>query len=223
MNRGYQWKSQNRIRILCPRTTVEDTMIAERYERPPTSFPPKSYLLNQKDRFAWFSPEWNAELQELWDEPGNVDEYLGQHFFDLLSGASIRSLYRSLFKIVRQSPREPMSLTVRCDHYPFKIILSQELNHEGEDWIKVELAYVSCEVLENTESMMPFPKDHPLKMCSWCQSVFDDEHDAWLPFEKALGHFPLLHDTEIPSISHGCCPVCYQMLRGRIHEHSRRR
>ncbi len=196
-------------------------MNEERHERQTTCFPPKSYLLNQKDRFAWFSPEWNAELEAVWEKPFDVNQYLGRHFFDLLSGPSIRFIYRSLFKIVRRPHSEPMSLTVRCDHHPLKVLLSQELNHEGENWIKVELAYVSCEILEDTEPMLHFTRDKPLKMCSWCQAIFDDEHVAWLPLEKALGYFPLLHDAEIPSITHGCCPVCFQSLRGRIHEYSR--
>jgi hypothetical protein len=199
---------------------VEDTMHRENLDCQAALFPAKSYVLNEFDCFVWFSPEWNREFQQTFSEPYEVSQYLGRSFFDLLAGTGIRLIYRSLFKLIRQLDSRPMSLTMRCDRYPLRIILSQELSSQDKDQIRVEIAYIKCERVTDETSLFHFDKEKPLKMCSWCQSIQDSEHSTWLPLEKALGLFPLLHETELPVITHGCCPACFQTLRGKVYEYS---
>jgi hypothetical protein len=199
---------------------VEDTMQRENLDCQAAVFPAKSYVLNQADCFVWFSPEWNLEFQQTFSEPYEVSDYLGRSFFDLLSGTGIRLIYRSLFKLIRQSKNQALSLTMRCDRYPLKILLRQELSGQDKDLIRVEIAYVQCERLTDASAFFHSYKETPLKMCSWCQSILDSEQSTWLPLEKALVLFPLLHETELPAITHGCCPACFQTLRGKVHEYS---
>jgi hypothetical protein len=199
---------------------VEDVMNRESLDRQDTYFPAKSYLLNQSDRFVWFSPEWNLEFHDAFQDPYEVNDYLGRSFFDLLAGSTIHVIYRSLFHLIRRPESKPLSLTMRCDRVPLKILMSQELSGKEDGTIRVELSYISREPMTENEPVFPFEQDKPLKMCSWCQSIFDHNHAVWMPLEQALGYFPLLHQTELPAITHGCCPGCFQILRGKLYEYS---
>ncbi len=184
-------------------------------------FPAKSYLLNQSDRFIWFSPEWNLEFQNTFAHGYDVSTYLGRSFHDVLGDASTRHIYEALFKRLRKPGSRPLSLTMRCDQFPFKILLSQEMKTMDEGNIRVEIAYVQLEELKDNAPRLLLDQTEALRMCSWCQSIFDRIKSVWHPLEQALGYFPLLHDPQLPAISHGCCPVCLKNLRGQAHEYSR--
>ncbi len=184
-------------------------------------FPAKSYLLNQSDRFIWFSPEWNLEFQNTFAHGYDVSTYLGRSCHDVLGDASTRHIYEALFKRLRKPGSRPLSLTMRCDQFPFKVLLSQEMRTMDEGNIRVEIAYVQLEELKDNAPRLLLDQTEALRMCSWCQSIFDRIKSVWHPLEQALGYFPLLHDPQLPAISHGCCPVCLKNLRGQAHEYSR--
>lgn len=141
-------------------------------------------------------------------------------FFDLLADPGIRHIYRSIFELIRQPGSQPLNLTMRCDKFPFKILMSQELKQGEEGQVRVEIAYVQLERMNDEDQAFSFDQAELLRMCSWCQSIFDGNLGIWLPLEKALGFFPLLHGSELPAITHGCCPACLKNLRGKIHEYS---
>jgi hypothetical protein len=199
---------------------VEDMMSEESPGQRSAYFPAKSYLLNSANCFIWFSPEWNVEFQDTLQESYDVNVYLGRCFLDLLSGPSIRMIYQSLFQLIRDSEPRPLSLTMRCDKPPLKIRMSQELRGRENGFIKVEISYISVEAMPDDGQFFRIEWNEPLKMCSWCQSIYSSEEAVWLPLERALGHIPILHEPELPAITHGCCPACYQTLRGKINEYS---
>ncbi|MDQ3231585.1 MAG: hypothetical protein M3Q07_07175, partial [Pseudobdellovibrionaceae bacterium] len=154
--------------------------------------PVKTYLLNQSDRFIWFSPEWNLEFRGKSSETYEVNDFIGKSFFDLLAGP-IMGIYRSLFQLVRKPESQTLDLTMRCDRFPFKILMRQELTKGEDGQIRVQLAYVSCEALDEGASRTAYDWDGPLRMCSWCQSIYDERQGLWVPLEKSLGYLPLLH------------------------------
>lgn len=195
-------------------------MNGESFDQQRAYFPTKSYLLNPANCFVWFSPEWNLEFQDMFQEPYEVNDYLGRCFLDLLSGPSIRLVYQSLFQLVRRSECKPFSLTMCCNETPLKILMSHELKGNEHGYIKVEISYVSPEIMQDDRQFFRLEWNEPLKMCSWCQSIFDVAQTVWLPLEKALGYIPILHEAELPAITHGCCTACYQTLRGKINEYS---
>lgn len=195
-------------------------MNGERLDSKTAYFPPKSYRLNAKDHFVWFSPEWNLEFRDTICESYDADDYLGRSFYELLFGAEIQLLYRSVFHSVRRSEGQTLSLSLRCDRFPLKILMRQDLSAYDDGSIDVQLSYTTLEIVSMPQPALSLNQDQPLKMCSWCQAIFDSVRVTWLPLEKALGYIPLLHDLELPAITHGCCPVCYQTLRGKLHEYS---
>lgn len=195
-------------------------MNGERLEHETLYFPPKSYRLNAADRFVWFSPEWNLEFQDTLGESYDAEDYVGRSFYELLAGPEIQLLYRSVFQGIRRADGQTLSLTLRCDRAPLKIFMRQDLSACDDGSIAVELSYTTLEIVSMPQPALSLDQSQPLKMCSWCQSIFDSAKVTWLPLEKALGYFPLLHDSELPVITHGCCPVCFQTLRGKLHEYS---
>jgi hypothetical protein len=199
---------------------MEDIMNGEILETETAYFPPKSYRLDAMDRFVRFSPEWNFEFQDSLCESYDADDYLGRSFNELLFGPEIKLLYRSIFQSVRRAPGQTLSLSLRCDRYPLKILMRQDLSGHEDGSISVQLSYTMLEILSMPQPAYSLDQTEPLKMCSWCQSVFDSARVTWLPLEQALGYIPLLHDLELPAITHGCCPACFQSLRGKLHEYS---
>ncbi|HET9241582.1 MAG TPA: hypothetical protein VFO10_30225 [Oligoflexus sp.] len=195
-------------------------MNRERREPETAYFPPKSYRLNADDHFVWFSPEWNLEFRDTLGESYDAEDYLGRSFYELLDGVEIQLIYRSVFRSVRRTHGQRLSLTLRCDRFPLKIFMRQDLSGYDDGSIGVQLSYTKLEIVSMPQPALSLDQNQPLKMCSWCQSIFDSVKVTWLPLEKALGYFPLLHDHELPVITHGCCPVCYQTLRGKLHEYS---
>lgn len=200
---------------------MECSMSGESRHHQTTYFPAKSYLLNQSNCFIWFSPEWNLEFENAFPYPYDAGAYLGRSFFDVLGDPGTRHIYEALFKRIRKPGSRPLSLTMRCDQFPFKILLSQELRTTEDGHIRVEIDYVRLEKQNEQTPSLLLEQTQALKMCSWCQSILDRNDSVWHPLEQALGFFPLLHDPELPAITHGCCPSCLKNLRGQSHEYSR--
>jgi hypothetical protein len=52
--------------------------------------------------------------------------------------------------------------------------------------------------------------EETLTMCGWCDRFLVD--DAWVEVEEAVARLGLFELETLPSISHGVCPHCTEML-----------
>lgn len=91
---------------------------------------------------------------------------------------------------------------------------------DTEIHIKVQLANTRCNVRKTTIPVKSFPQGTPMKICSWCQAIFDEKHNTWLPYEQAPSRLLRLHGKPPPTFSHGCCPTCFNLIRGKTNEYS---
>ncbi len=187
---------------------------------PAISIPPKSYRLDSNNCFTWFSPEWDQEFQPIYSEAYSTQHYVGQNFFDLLSDSDIKLLYESLFVAARRRKNSNFSISLRCDTPSAKSILLLDLVKQDDYGLKVSLAYTHLETYQKNETLLFRIEEHILKMCSWCQAIFDSKKDCWLPIEQALGDMSLLHKQTKAGFTHSCCPSCISIIRGKIHAYT---
>jgi hypothetical protein len=51
--------------------------------------------------------------------------------------------------------------------------------------------------------------DELVKICSWCKRVQLD-HSEWVEVEEAVARLGLFHANQLPGLTHGMCPSCYE-------------
>jgi len=187
---------------------------------PTIDIPTKSYLLDSKNCFTWFSPEWDQEFQSISPKEFSTRDYLGQNFFDLLANPDIKLLYESLFLAARRRKNSIFSISLRCDTPSSKAILDLNLVKQDHNGLKASFAYTQLETYTKMGPLLVRKEEELLKMCSWCQDIFDFTKDRWLPIEQALVDLSLLHKQTTAGFTHSCCPRCISIIRGKTHAYT---
>lgn len=57
--------------------------------------------------------------------------------------------------------------------------------------------------------------DALLTICGWCLRI-PDVSGAWLELEDAVAARHLFESVELPQLSHGMCPACYENMRAAL-------
>ncbi len=95
--------------------------------------------------------------------------------------------------------RREMNLQVTC-HPPGRFVLfSARL--QSEDRRAEPQPLLSPETPRGTQTLV---------MCGWCDRFLVD--GAWVEVEEAVARLGLFQLEELPTISHGVCPACGEML-----------
>ena len=57
-----------------------------------------------------------------------------------------------------------------------------------------------------------------LTICSWCKQVKADEN-RWLDSDELIRETDLFASSQLPKLTHGMCPTCFDMVRKAIADH----
>ncbi|MCB8945260.1 MAG: hypothetical protein H6658_16050 [Ardenticatenaceae bacterium] len=168
------------------------------------------YHIDNKDRLIYVDKNWD-EFADSNEAPELVgDAVLYQPIWDFISGREVLYIYRLLLQEVRQSGKA-MEIPYRCDAPDARRFLLMTISAVGEEiWF--------CNWLLREEKREPVPllslgqkrSDDFLIMCSWCNRV-KQEASTWVEVEQAIQAMGLFAADELPQLSHGMCPDCFQL------------
>jgi len=170
-----------------------------------------SYAIDQQDHLIKVDDGFYRFAEENgWNDVGTS---LGRPLWDFVAGEDLRKVQRLLLRRIRDEGGD-VELPFRCD--------GPEVRREMEIRIKAggggRAVLFSARVRTEEEREEPQPLLDPaarrgprmLAMCGWCDR-FEVEGD-WVEVEEAARSLELFDRPELPSLSHGICPECNQLL-----------
>jgi hypothetical protein len=170
-----------------------------------------SYAIDQQDHLIKVDEGFYGFAEENgWDDAGTC---LGRPLWSFVAGEDLRKVQRLLLRRIRDEVGD-VELPFRCD--------GPEVRREMEIRIKAgrggRAVLFSATVRAEEERDEPQPLLDPavprgpetLAMCGWCDR-FEVEGE-WVEVEEAVRRLELFDRPELPSLSHGICPDCNDLL-----------
>lgn len=170
-----------------------------------------SYAIDENDHLIRVDEGYYRFAEENgWEGAGSS---LGRSLWDYVSGHDLRKLQRLLIRRVRDEIGD-VELPFRCDGPGVRremkirivarpggrvVLFSARLRSEQQRELPQPL--LDLEAPRGAET---------IEMCGWCDRFEVD--GEWVEVEEAARRLRLFERPELPSLSHGICPDCSQML-----------
>jgi hypothetical protein len=170
-----------------------------------------SYTIDADDRITAIDGAWD-EFARANGAPGLTREsVIGTRLFDHVVGLEPREITSLLLLRVRSG--HAVSVGFRCDAPNRRRFLRLDLAPLPDERVRCSSTLVREEERPAQPLLDPrVPRSGDmLAICSWCRRARAGER--WLEIEEAVEHLGLLHEHQLPEITHTICPRCGQELR----------
>ena len=133
--------------------------------------------------------------------------------WDFVAGPELEKLQRMLLRRVRGELRS-VDLPFRCDGPEVRREMDIRIAAQSSGRFVVFSARLRAE--ERRDEFQPLlaseaPRgEEVLTMCGWCDRFLVGEE--WVEVEQAAARLGLFRLPQLPSISHGVCPDCTELL-----------
>jgi hypothetical protein len=170
-----------------------------------------SYAIDEQDHLIKVDDGFYRFAEENgWDEAGSC---LGRSLWDYVAGDEMKKLQRLLLRRVRNDVGD-VELPFRCDGPDVR----REMNIRIVARPGGRVVLFSAQLRSEEERDLPQRLLDPstprskevLEMCGWCDRFEVD--GEWVEVEEAARRLELFNRPELPTISHGVCPDCHEML-----------
>jgi hypothetical protein len=168
-------------------------------------------VIDEQDRLVNVDEGFYAFAAENeWD---GADSSLGRLLWDSVAGHELQKLQRMLLRRVRGELRS-VDLPFRCDGPAVRREMDIRIASQSSGRFVRFSASVRAE--ERRDEFQPLiaaetPRaEEMLTMCGWCDRFLVD--GEWVEVEEAVARLGLFELPKLPSIDHGVCPDCTEML-----------
>lgn len=170
------------------------------------------YRITPEDVIEFVNDAWLRFAVEN-DAASLAQEVIGTSLWNYVSGYIVVQLSKGLLARVRESKCE-VTIPFRCDSPSVRRFMQMRVvplakgGVEFCNWTEREEPY-----LERVHLLDPTgPKDPEivLRMCAWCKTIYVG--NSWLELEDAIGRLRLFDLLAEPTITHGICDHCFQMM-----------
>jgi hypothetical protein len=170
------------------------------------------YRITPDDVIEFVNDAWGRFAKEN-GTPGLAQGVLGTSLWNYISGQEVIHLSRELFAKARDRKCE-VAIPFRCDspsvrrYMQMRVVPLTDRKLEFCTWIEREEPYSERIHLLD----LAVPRDHEwlLRMCAWCKKIYVG--CSWLEIEEAIGRMRLFDHVAMPTITHGICDRCFQMM-----------
>ncbi len=170
-----------------------------------------SYVIDDRDLLVKLdSGYYDFALENGWQEAGHS---LGRSLWDYVAGTEMRKLQRMLLRRIRDEVRA-VELPFRCESPGARREMEIRIvaNPSGR------LVQFSARVKDEEAREVFQPLLDPtsprasdlLEMCGWCDRFMVEA--SWVEVEQAAARLDLFSREALPTISHGICPECSELL-----------
>lgn len=168
------------------------------------------YILDEQDRIQSVSDGWDEFGRANSAQPPLADKLVGTPIWRYFKGSETISLYRQLFRKVRQAGR-PVDIPIQCDSPSVRRvgrIRVERISELGRLRVETRLHEVSAR--PETVPWLDASRGgsgRELNICSICRRVSLDA-STWIEIDEALGSRPDLVASASPQLQERVCPEC---------------
>lgn len=170
------------------------------------------YDIAGDDTVADVRGEWDRFAAENGAPELTAESVIGQRLWDYVAGGDVRSIYRMLVEHVRATGH-PKSLDFNCDDAENIRSFRLKIDLARTDTVRFTSTLLELRQRPKVplfEATVSRSDDDMLTVCSVCKQV--DCDGSWLPADKALAKLRLMSNPVMPQISHGLCPMCFEIM-----------
>ncbi len=176
------------------------------------------YRIDNSDTIVSVSDNWDSfAFGNAWDNSGcRPEDVVGHKLWDFIEDIETQHLYAEIFQRVRSGRR--------CGPIPFRCDSPQERR-----FLELILVLMTDKQIEVTSRILRTESRDPLglldretvrtsrliRLCSMCKKM-ETPSKEWAEIEAGLAELRLFEATEMPQITHGLCPHCYNVTMAEL-------
>jgi FixJ family two-component response regulator len=184
---------------------------AERLGSIATLTDPVTFTIDRHDAIVDVNDSWTTFALAN-DAPELVrDRVLERSLWDFIVDPTTRQLYGDVLLRVRRGT--PARFPFRCDSPTALRHLEMRLTPGPDDTVQLESVVLASElrVQQPLWDRHVWRREALVRACSWCKRV--DAAGEWVEVDEAIGRLRLFEHHDMPSVSHGICPDCFEVMR----------
>jgi hypothetical protein len=170
-----------------------------------------SYAIDEHDHLVKVDDGYYRFAEENgWTEAGTS---LGRSLWDYVAGHEVVKLQRLLVRRIRDEVGD-VELPFRCDGPGVRREMNLRIVARPGGRVVLFSARLRSEAARDLPQLLLDPatprSEEVLEMCGWCDRFEVD--GEWVEVEEAARRLELFNRSELPTLSHGVCPDCNEML-----------
>ena len=171
------------------------------------------YRIDVRDIIVSVSRNWESFARDnAWGSELSPKNVVGHLLWDFIQDIETRHLYKEVFRRVRAGkPIGPIPF--RCDSPQERRFLKLFITLLADGQIEITSTIVRA---ERRDPIRLLDKDMPrssdfIRICSMCKKI-STSHNKWVEIEEGLAQLRPFEASEMPRLTHGLCPDCYQAI-----------
>ncbi len=170
-----------------------------------------SYAIDEQDHLIKVDEGYYRFAEENgWAEAGTS---LGRSLWDYVAGEEMKKLQRLLVRRIRDEVGD-VELPFRCDGPDARREMNIRIVARPGGRVVLFSAHLRSEQARDLPQFLLDPdaprNEETLTMCGWCDRFEVD--GEWVEVEEAARRLELFNRSELPTLSHGICPDCSELL-----------
>ena len=177
------------------------------------------YRIDTADIIVSVSDNWHSfAYNNAWDGDLQPESVVGSRLWDFIQDIETRHLYKTILDRVRAG-KSCRPIPFRCDSPAVRRFLELQFKALPDGQIEITSRIIRTEA---RNSVRLLDTDTPrsadiLVICSMCKKIRVSP-DQWAEIEEGLIQLRLFENDLMPSLSHGLCPVCFQVAMAELDE-----
>lgn len=178
----------------------------------------KTYItkIDKNDEIIYINNHWKSFARENDASDLISKSIMGQSIWKFVCDHETIFIYQTLITKARETGllyRVPF----RCDSPNCRRFMEIEIIPLEDGNVGLRSYVVKTEFRDHVrllDSTVP-RSDNFIRMCSYCKKVFVS-NSGWFEVEEAIRILDLFAVSELPKITHGICPECYERIEKEL-------
>ena len=171
------------------------------------------YCIDNRGIIVSVSRNWESFARaNAWGSELSPENVVGHLLWDFIQDFETRLLYKEVFRRVRAG-RPVGPIPFRCDSPQERRFLKLLLSPLPDGQIEITSTIVKTErrdPIRLLDEDMPRSSDL-IRICSICKKI-STSRNKWVEIEEGLAQLRPFEAGEMPKLTHGLCPDCYQVI-----------
>lgn len=177
-----------------------------------------SYEIDRSDRITEVNDAWTTSAQENSGAQLVAPTIIGKSLWAAISDPTSREIYRKIIERVRGGGG-PASFRFRCDSPSQGRELEMRITALAGDTLRFTTSVLrerqrpEVALLHSQTSRA----EAIVVVCGWCARVRVAD-ERWVEVEAAVRELLLFDRPDLPQLSHGMCPSCFEIMSRALGE-----
>ncbi|MGD1975351.1 MAG: hypothetical protein PVH37_21640 [Desulfobacterales bacterium] len=177
------------------------------------------YRIDSNDIIVSVSQNWESFARDnAWGSELSPENVIGHLLWDFIQDIETRHLYEEVFRRVRAGMLSG-PIPFRCDSPQERRFLKLLLSPLPDGQIEISSTIIRTERRDPVRLLDEnIPRSNDIiRICSMCKKIFTT-HNKWVEIEEGLAQLRPFEAGEMPKLTHGLCPDCYEFIIADLHD-----